>query len=165
MDILALDMATKTGWDHTSGAGGVWDLSIRLDESSGMRLIRFRAKLNEILLAYPDTRLIVFEQCSAMGGPRANLNAAKLQIKLQAVVEQLAEETDGLECCGYHLSTIKAHAIPSTGGKGHAARNKQAMVAAAKKRWPDVDIVDDNHADAMWLLDLASERLGIETKG
>jgi len=30
-------------------------------------------------------------------------------------------------------------------------------VAAAKAKWPDKDIVDDNAADALWILDLAQE--------
>ena len=48
MKILALDPATHTGWAHSCGASGVWDLSIRRDESSGMRLIRLDSKLDEM---------------------------------------------------------------------------------------------------------------------
>ncbi len=48
MKILALDPATHCGWAHSCGASGTFDLSIRRDESSGMRLLRLRSKLEDI---------------------------------------------------------------------------------------------------------------------
>ena len=38
------------------------------------------------------------------------------------------------------------------------------MVEAARVKWPDVEIVDDNMADALWLLDLAKSELGGDVK-
>ena len=46
MNILAIDPATVCGWAHSGAGSGVWDLSVRADESNGMRLLRLRAKLN-----------------------------------------------------------------------------------------------------------------------
>lgn len=152
MKILCLDMATHTGWAHSCGASGVWDLSILPDESSGMRLIRFEAKVHEIAKTV-GIDLIAFEAISAAQGPRANLNGVKLGVKLQAVIERLAEIYD-YECKGYNLATIKAHALP-----GQKTRDKAAMLAAARKRWPDVEIVSDDQADALWLLDLVQGQL------
>ncbi|MCK5343663.1 MAG: hypothetical protein KAR20_09675, partial [Candidatus Heimdallarchaeota archaeon] len=64
MNILALDVATKTGWCNND-ADGVWDFSIKRDESSGVRLLRFKAKLKELFnLSKPD--LVVFERTSGM---------------------------------------------------------------------------------------------------
>ncbi len=154
MRILALDMATKTGWAHSSGASGVWDLSIRKDESSGMRLIRFETKLREVF-AGVGADVIVFETVSVGRSKKANFDGVKLLTKLQAIIERLVETTDDLECCSRHASTIKAHALPAKGAK----RNKETMTAAAKQRWPDVEIIDDNHADALWLLDLIQKEL------
>ena len=149
--ILALDFATKTGWAFRGKSGelssGVWDLSIKKDESSGMRLIRFESKLQLFL---PLVEVIAFESVSAGRGPRANFDSVKLQSKLQAMIERLAEKTPGVECVGYNLKSMKAHALP----KG-VKQNKEEMVKAAKKKWPDVEIMDDNQADALWLLDLA----------
>lgn len=153
MNILALDMATTTGWATTCGASGAWDLRIARDESSGMRLIRFRGKLRELVeLARVD--LIVFEAVTAAQGPKANLDGVKLGFKLQAVVEQLVEESAGLDCRSYNLKEIKQHAT----GKGNAS--KEEMVSAAEEKWPGVEIVDDNQADALWLLDLATTYQG-----
>jgi len=154
MNILSIDPATKCGWAHTCGASGVWDLSIRKDESSGMRLIRFEGKLLEIEGSV-GFDLIVFEAPTVAQGRRANLDGMKLQTKLQAIIERLVESTDGLECAGYNLQSIKSHALPK-GGK----RDKEAMLAAARKRWPDTEIIDDNQADALWLLDMVTQQLG-----
>ncbi|MFH1609682.1 MAG: hypothetical protein ABID40_03545 [Candidatus Bipolaricaulota bacterium] len=160
MRILALDMATKTGWAVSGGASGVWDLSIRKDESSGMRLIRFESKLYELVFGGGLTRrvdLIVFEAVTVGAGPRANFDAIKLATKLQAIVERLVASIDDLECRSYNLNEIKRHAIPEKGKR----RDKAAMVEAARDRWPDADIEDDNVADALFLLSLAQKELGI----
>lgn len=155
---LALDFATKTGWAHSCGASGVWDFSIKKDESSGMRLIRFQAKLRETHESV-GFGLIVFETVSVGRGTKANMDGVKLQSKLQGVIEQFAEEHDGVECCSYHQATIKKHALPRV-----KKRDKAAMLSAARARWPAVDIIDDNQADALWLLDLAQHDLGLREK-
>jgi hypothetical protein len=49
MQILALDIAIHCGWAVTDTIFGVWDLTPKRDESSGMRLIRLEAKLGEIV--------------------------------------------------------------------------------------------------------------------
>lgn len=140
--ILALDPATKCGFAHSLGASGVWDLSVRKDESSGMRLIRLRSKLDEFA---DHVDLVVYE--SARNAKHAN--TVKVLGQIQGVVQVWVEDHDGVEHRGYSPSEIKKHAT----GKGNAS--KEAMVAAAVKRWPDLEVLDDNHADALWLLDLA----------
>lgn len=152
--ILALDMATKTGWAHSNGASGVWDFKIFADESSGMRLIRFEAKVHEIAKAC-GVDVVVFEQVSVASGPKANMNGVKLAVKLQAIVERLSEIYD-YECCSVNLQTLKSHALP-----GQKVRDKAAMLDSARKRWPDVEIIDDNQADALWLLDYQSKLLAV----
>lgn len=157
--ILAIDPATQCGWAHSNGASGSWDLSISQDESSGMRLIRFESKLREIIAATP-TRVIVFESVTAGQGLNASLTVVKLQTKMQAIIERLCEEIHGLEHKGYNLQAIKAHALPVTPETKGQKRDKAAMIAAAKKKWPGLEIVDDNQVDALWLLDLAKRELG-----
>lgn len=152
--ILALDMAIKTGWAHSNGASGVWNFSVRDDESSGMRLIRFEAKVHEIAKGC-GVDLIVFEQVSVGSGKKSSFPAIKLAAKMQAIIERLSENYD-YECCSVNLQTLKAHALP-----GQKKRDKAAMLASARKRWPDVDIIDDNQADAMWLLDYQSKLLAV----
>ena len=48
MKVLALDIASTTGWCLDKGIYGTWNFKTRKDESMGMKLIRFRAKLQEI---------------------------------------------------------------------------------------------------------------------
>lgn len=157
MKILALDQATTTGWAHSSGASGVWDLRILSDESGGMRLIRFESKIHEIYQA-AGIDMIAFESVTAASGPKINLNGVKLGSKLQAIIERLSEVYD-YECKGYNLSTIKKHALPIKGTK----RDKEAMLRSARERWGD-EVIDDNHADALWLLDLVQSELAEETQ-
>lgn len=143
MNILALDPATKCGWAHSCGSSGVWDLSIRRDESGGMRLIRLRSKLNMIRDA-AGCDLLVYE-AARHAAPKMQ-GALVVQSTLQAVITLWCEDSS-IEYRGYSPTEIKKHAT----GKGNA--NKAAIIDAAEQRWGD--IADDNQADALWLLDLA----------
>ncbi len=150
--ILAIDPATKTGWAHTCGASGVWDLSLKADESSGMRLVRFEGKLLEIL----DTigaDIIVYEGARYNSGRNANSNAFKLVSKLEGIIEKICEEEGYVECKNYNISQIKSHA---------GAKKKEEILQKAKEKWSDRIIADDNEADALWLLDLAMKDLYID---
>lgn len=151
LDVLALDPATSTGWTYWSNGSllsGTWDLSTRRDESTGMKLLRLMAKLDEILEQGLD--LLVFEAARhaapRMQGPLVH------QAKLQGVIEAWCEQ-NGVEYRGYSPSEIKKHALGS--GKG----NKKMMVKAAKKKWPDQNIETDDQADSLWILDLALTQL------
>lgn len=144
---LAIDPATKCGW-ATEYASGTWDLSIRRDESGGMRLVRLRGKLSEIHAATPVT-LLVFE-AARHAAPKMQ-GALVVQSELQAVIKLWCQD-NAVEFRGYSPSEIKKHAT----GKGNAG--KDLVMAAAMKRWKFV--LDDNQADALWLLDLAEKEYG-----
>ncbi len=143
MKILALDPASKMGFAHSSGFCGTWDLSVRTDESKGMRLIRLSGKLSEVI-EHLGVDVVVYEAARHAASNRALVVQAEIQGVLVLWCEQ-----HGVEYRGYSPSEIKKHAT----GKGNA--NKEAMIAAAKTRWPDKAIADDNTADALWILDLA----------
>ena len=145
-NILALDPATHCGWAHSCGQSGTWDLSIRRDESSGMRLIRFRSKLAEILNSTP-TDLVVFEaaRCAI---PKMQ-GAVTVQAEIQGVLKWYCED-NGINYRGFSSTEVKRHAT----GKGNAS--KAQMIAAAQEKWGS-HITDDNEADALWILHLASE--------
>jgi len=143
MNILALDQATKAGWASEHGSG-VWDLSIRRDESAGMRLIRFRSKLKEII-KLEEVELVVYERVAGRFQSATNIAS-----ELVSVLKVLCEDLE-IEYRAYSAGEIKRHAT----GKGNCG--KPAMLAAAEAKWPDLDIIDDNHADALHLLDLAKK--------
>lgn len=139
MKILALDMATKTGW-ATKGSSGVENFKKRPGESRGMLFIRFDAWLCEIIsLLSPD--MIVYER------PHARGRAANEVLNGMLAYLTAACEKNNIQYADCPSTTLKLHAT----GKGNAS--KADMVSAAKKF--SIDIIDDNHADALWLLDWA----------
>src|ERR1035441_3803748 len=89
MKILALDPATHCGWAHSDGPSGTWNLSIRKDESAGMRLIRLRGKLNEILNSQ-GVELVIFE--AARGGMPGRLGALVVSSEIQGVIKLWCED-------------------------------------------------------------------------
>ena len=145
MNILAIDQATKTGW-ATNQASGVWDLSIRRDESGGMRLIRLSSKLKELHELTPID-LVVYERVSGRFK-----NAISVSAELAGVIKLFAEQND-IEYRAYSALEIKKFAT----GKGNA--NKPMMVKAAEEKF-GIMIIDDNHADALWLHELAKSDYG-----
>jgi Holliday junction resolvasome RuvABC endonuclease subunit len=148
MKLLALDPATRTGWAHSDGPHGIWDLAVKRDESAGMRLVRFRGKLNEIRRDL-GVDLVVFEAARhAAAGMQGTLVC---QAELQGVLKTWCED-NGVEYRGFSPSEIKKHAT----GKGNASKSdvlKAARTEAAQQRWGWVSWHDE--ADALWALDLA----------
>ena len=65
--ILALDLATNTGWAHSDGASGVQSFKPRRGDSPGMRYLNLRAWLSRVQEVAP-IELIVYEQPHHRGG-------------------------------------------------------------------------------------------------
>jgi Holliday junction resolvasome RuvABC endonuclease subunit len=148
--VLALDPATHCGFAHSCGASGCWDLSVRKDESGGMKLIRLQGKLNEMLRSV-GVDLVVFE--AQRGGNPALMGSLVVQAEIQGVLKFWCEQNK-IEYRGLSPTEIKKHAT----GKGNA--KKTAMCAAAKAKWPakfpgPAEKINDNEADALWILDLS----------
>lgn len=152
-NILGLDPATKTGWAHSLGFSGLWDLSVKRDESSGMRLVRFRSKIDE-LHSRLGFGLVAYELAIAISGRRAG---SSVQKEIQGVLKLWCTD-QGVDFRAYSPSEIKKHAT----GKGNAS--KLQMMTAAERKWKR-PIEDDNIADALWILDLASVEYGSTTEG
>ncbi len=147
MRILAIDPATRCGWAHSDGMGGTWDLSIRRDESAGMRLLRLSGKLSEVRDSVGVD--IVAYEAARNAAPKMQ-GALVVQATLQGVIVHWCEQ-HAIEYRGYSPSEVKKHAT----GKGNAG--KAHMVAAAVEKFGAVE--DDNHADALWILDLLRREL------
>lgn len=144
--ILALDLATTTGWalgDTRIAASG----TVRLEGSSApyhARWLNLWWWLEHMRELY-GVRRIVREAPIVHG---RGTNSYRVAFGLAATVESWCE-WGGAADEEISPSAIKKHAT----GKGNA--KKDAMLIAAARRWPDIDIADNNHADALWLLDLA----------
>lgn len=139
MKILSLDVATHCGW-CTETTSGVWDFSIKKDESSGMRLIRFKSKLREVV-EIERIDLITFE-AAAIYSKFPNF----VQSEMHGVLKVFCEENK-IEHRSFAVTEVKKHAT----GKGNAG--KQLMVVAAQQKLGYTGH-DDNQADAMWIYDL-----------
>lgn len=145
MKILALDQATNTGW-ATSTSSGVWNLKANRGESEGMRVVRFKSKVKEIIELEGIT-IIAYERPSGR-----NKYSLMISSEMVGVLKDLCIEK-GIELACYSATEIKKHAT----GKGNS--KKSLMIEAAQEKWPNIHIIDDNHADALWLLDLTQKDL------
>ena len=142
--ILALDIATKTGW-ATNTSSGTWELKPNRGESEGMRVVRFKAKVKEII-TLEGIDLVVYERPAGM-----HKSSIMVASEMVGVLKDLCEELK-IDYAAYSASEIKKFAT----GKGNA--NKEAMVSAAVNHF-SIPIMDDNHADALWLLEMVKTEL------
>lgn len=142
MKILALDVATKTGW-ATDNAYGLWDFSLKRDESSGMRLIRFKSKLKEIC-ALEEITMVVFEQVAGF-----HKGAIIVAAELIGVLKSFCEESQ-IEYRSFAATAIKKWAC----GKGNAGKPLMIKAAQEKLGYPGDN---DNVSDALWLFNLAKK--------
>jgi len=139
--ILALDPATHCGYAISHSLYGVWNLTAKRDESVGMRLIRLRAKLIEVIKG-ERINVVVFER------PGGRFKASIIvQSEIQGQIKTVCEDLK-VEYRAYSSTEVKKFAT----GKGNAG--KPAMIKAAQEKlgYPGDD---DNEADALWILELA----------
>lgn len=142
MSILALDLGTKCGYACSSGVSGVWDLTPTRFESSGQRFSKFKYNLENTFL-FSEVTSVVFEEVRAHMG----VDAAHCYGGFLAILQTLCLEAK-IEYRGIGVKTIKKHAT----GNGNA--DKKKMIDAAIIKFKRTNIIDSNHADALWLLDL-----------
>lgn len=169
LSVLALDLATSTGWALRDRDGNVTSGVQRFDlargESPGMRFLRFRRWLLEIkgLAVGCSCRVgghcrchpavIAFERAHHRGGAATQLAAG-----LQAIVLEEAARVES-ETLPVHTATLKKHAT----GKGNA--KKPDMVKAALDRWSkhvgprDASGIGEDEADALCVLAWALDEL------
>jgi Holliday junction resolvasome RuvABC endonuclease subunit len=146
MKILAIDPGTHCGYALSPVESGTWDLSVKRHEGGGMRYLRLRNYLNE---SCHGIDLVVYEEVHRHNGT----DAAHIYGGIVGIIQEHCEMHD-IQYQGVPVGTVKKHAT----GKGNA--NKDSMVNAAKAKWQDIDIVDDNQADALWIWDWAQNEYG-----
>lgn len=143
MKILAIDPGTHCGWAlYADGvtASGVWNLRGGRFEGGGMRFVR----LQQYLEAIGPVDQVYFEEVRRHLGT----DAAHIYGGIIAVLAAHCEHR-GIPYAGIPVGTVKKRAT----GKGNA--DKDAMLAAARARWPEQTVLDDNQADALWILETA----------
>jgi Holliday junction resolvasome RuvABC endonuclease subunit len=149
--ILAIDPGTHCGWAVTMRTGvissGTWDLRPNRYEGAGMRWLRLRSFLDQTAPLSLD--LVAYEEVRHHAG----VDAAHIYGGIVSVLQSWCE-TLKIPYTALPVGTIKKHAT----GKGNA--KKDAMLAAARERWPGQMVADDNQADALWIMDLAVKQYG-----
>jgi Holliday junction resolvasome RuvABC endonuclease subunit len=165
--VLALDLATRTGWafapDGTRPApsaleragstvampvSGVWNFKRRTDGQ------RFAACADTVRDAIDEHKpaVVVFE--APIFTRRDTAQTRRVLLGLIAIVDAECARR-GIEPFEVQVNHVKTHAL----GLGNGKRDKPAMVRAARSVWGN-DIIDDDHADALWLLDYTLACLG-----
>lgn len=157
VNVLALDLATKTGWALLEAGreeSGVETFDVKPHESRGMRFVKFNRWLDDFALAIGDevrarVDLIVYEQPIAHAGGN---RPATIEIAMGFVtrVQEFCARY-GIEHSAVYHSTLKKYAT----GRGNA--KKPEMLEAVARRWRRVD--DDNEADAIALLHYALDEI------
>jgi len=150
MNILALDMATKTGWAALFDGkviSGVQNFKLKRGESPGMLFLRFRAWLRDVRELTDRIDLVAYEQAHHRGG-------AATQVCVGLMTDALAFAAEiGAEAMPVHTGTLTLWAT----GKGNAS--KAMMIEAAKARGYNPE--DDNEADALLILEHAIDELKV----
>ena len=140
--ILALDLGTKTGVCVMSPTGkvslsGTWTLTPKPTDRWGRRFLEFRRQVEASLCLY-DPTVIAYENVCR----HTATDAAHIYGGLLAILEETALTWD-LPTCPIAVAVIKRAAT----GRGNA--DKTAMAVRASRKWPGIDILDDNQADAL----------------
>jgi len=160
--ILALDLATKTGWAMRQNGqiiSGVQDFSLKRGDSPGMRYIYFLRWLHKIMDEPPlaeyrngESDTVVYEQAHHRGGPATEI-AAGLATHLQSFCAERGNEHTAV-----HTATLKKFAT----GSGRA--DKAGMILYAKGKLGH-DPINDNEADAVCLLHYAEANILTPAEG
>jgi Holliday junction resolvasome RuvABC endonuclease subunit len=139
--ILALDLGTTTGWAVRNGINlykGTQNFKPQRFEGGGMRYLRFRHWLDEMLTMIGEDMTIYFEEVRHHTG----VDAAHAYGGFLASLTSWCEEHH-VPYLGIPVGTIKKHAT----GKGNA--NKQQMLEAIRAK--GFEPGNDNEADALAL--------------
>jgi Holliday junction resolvasome RuvABC endonuclease subunit len=145
MKILALDIATNTGW-KTETSSGTWNFKPNRGESDGMRLVRFKAKIRE-MIRLEGIELISYERPAGR-----HKGAIIVESEMIGILKELCIEM-GVELACYSATEIKKFAT----GIGNA--KKSLMIESAKEL--GFNPMDDNEADAIHLYNLTYKQINV----
>ncbi len=142
---LGLDLGTNAGWSSFNDGlvqCGVFRNAVTKTEGSGMRYVKFKNSLGALLdVVRPEC--VFYEMVYRHLGTRASHVYGGLEATLM-----MECEVRKIPYVGLSVQAIKKHAT----GRGNA--DKVLMLAAARKRWPQLELETPDVADALWILDL-----------
>lgn len=141
--VLCLDLGTKSGWALRSSdrvvSSGTAEFKHDRYQGGGMRFLKFKQWLNQMLSAVDQIDAIYFEEVRRHLGVDAAHAYGGFLAHLTAWCEQ-----HGIAYEGVPVGTIKRHVT----GKGNANKAKVIQAVRQLGYYP----TDDNEADALALL-------------
>lgn len=149
-EVLALDIATTTGYHTFCAGGGSWVFTESKTRNENKKHKHFRETLIDFIQTH-NIRMIVAEDILM------NKNRFRATVSLSEMRGILLEVCDTLDLPEpefLNATNIKTFAT----GAGNAS--KEQMIAACKKRY-NIDAVDDNMADAVFILYLFCRKFKI----
>lgn len=150
INILALDLATQSGWAVMTRDGTFRSGSVRFDSNrlggKGHRWLAFRKWLMDTATECGGIQAVYYEDVKQ---PFASNLAARAYCGFLAIVEAWAA-INNIPLHGVGVGTVKK----AWTGRGNASKSE--MVAAARQR--GIPVVDDNQADAVAILSLALQQ-------
>lgn len=168
MRVIGIDFGLTCGYawtdsDQVAGElSGEWKLGGHKHEGGGMRFVRFEALLRDLLAprGEPVPAAVFYEIAPPSSGARKRgqlgaMSARESYGGFLAVTTQLCERLE-VPYAGVTVGELKRRAT----GKGNSP--KPAVVAAARLVF-GANLVDeeDNRADALWILQLGLDQLGL----
>ena len=142
MIVLALDLASETGWARRDHAGrietGTATFLVERGESAGMRYVRFNKWLDEML--FPAPMFVTYEKGIHRGGAATEI-AYGLSTRVIEACTRLA-----IDYAPVNVAVLKKW----TSGRGNA--DKRQMLLAVNRRWRAQPLTNHNEADALALL-------------
>jgi len=154
VNVLALDLGTKTGWALSEGGrieSGVQTFDVKRGESPGMRYVRFLRWFEEFVIDHrrdPRVGMIVYEQSHNRGGAATEVAAGFTTRVQEYCARYMIQHT------AVHTATLKKFATGSGRGDKHGM-----YIAAKAKGWVGTGTIDDNEVDAVCLLRYALAEL------
>lgn len=155
--VIGLDLGTNTGYawsydDHVRLAfSGVQDFTPKRYEGGGMRFMRFKIWLEEILANEGGEVIVFFEE---VVGAHKSTAASHIYGGLLALLTQHCE-ANKIPYSGLPVGTIKKFAT----GRGNASKND--MMAHASTKFGGA-VRSHDQADALWILSLGLQELGVK---
>ncbi len=146
-NMLALDVATKTGW-ATYGHSGTWNFTPKAKDDKSIRLALIRSNVSTIIESM-KLKVVVYEMPMIYRSKKRTPNF--ISFEMLGVVKLVCLDK-GIKMRGFQAAKIKKFAT------GNGAAAKPDMEKFCKLRY-GIDPVDDNHADALHLYHYAVQEL------
>jgi len=166
--IIAIDLGIKCGWAATRGPYGYIAGVDRIDDCcDDLRSILDALlplcgpmDLDFSLLAYESAAWHQSKASAELYGRRVGVleTWAALQnppLRMESVKPSDVRKAAGVKS---RYATKDFEGTPAQRKRQAREAGKAAMVAKARLRWPDLDVLDDNVADALWMLEVARQR-------